>query len=312
MHLGNARTALLAWLQARAAGGRVALRIDDLDVDRCRPEHAAAAVEDLAWLGLDWDGEVLVQSARGAAYDAAIEALDARGLVYECFCTRAELRALATAPHDASDLGTPYPGTCRELSERRARGPPGRRSRRCAARCGCRRSRCASRTCCTASRSSTWRPAATSRCGARTGCTPTRWRPWSTTRRAAITDVLRGDDLLAPTGRQVLLQRLLGAPTPTYCHVPLLYGADGARLAKRHGAVAVRDLRAAGVPAAAVDGLARRDGRPRRARRAAGAGGAGRPLRRRGACTAPPRRSTPQTSRSSTAPRGDERVDLDG
>ncbi len=253
MHVGNARTALLAWLQARAGGGRVALRIDDLDVERCRPEHAAAVVDDLAWLGLDWDGEVLVQSTRGAAYDAALAALDARGLVYECFCTRAELRALATAPHDASELGPPYPGTCRELTDAE------RAAHRAAGRGAALRLRV---------------PPEPVRFldllhgeqvvdVAADGDFPLRrtdglhaYALATVVDDAAsgVTDVLRGDDLLAPTGRQVLLQRLLGAPTPTYCHVPLLYGPDGARLAKRHGAVAVRDLRASGVTAAAVTG----------------------------------------------------------
>ena len=98
MHLGNARTALLAWLQARAAGGQIALRIEDLDRDRCRPEWEGPLRDDLAWLGLDWDLEQQRQSERGAVYDEALDRLAAAGVVYECFCTRAEVRA-ASAPH---------------------------------------------------------------------------------------------------------------------------------------------------------------------------------------------------------------------
>ncbi len=254
MHLGNARTALLAWLQARAAGGRVALRIDDLDVERCRPEHAASVVDDLAWLGLDWDGEVLVQSTRSAAYDAAIADLDARGLVYECFCTRAELRALASAPHDASELGPPYPGTCRELTRRRARRPPRRRPRRRAAPARAAGARAlrrpAARRAGRGRRGGRRLPAAAHRRAARLR----RWRPsWTTRRRASRTCCAATTCSRRPAAR-CCCSGCSARRRRRYCHVPLLYGPDGARLAKRHGAVAVRDLRAAGVPAAAVTG----------------------------------------------------------
>ena len=114
MHLGNVFSALLAWLSARSAGGELLLRIEDLDPDRCRPEYAAQLRDDLRWLGLSWDREGPAQSTRGTAYAEAFRQLEARGLVYPCYCTRAELHA-ASAPH-ASD-GTPvYPGTCRGLT----------------------------------------------------------------------------------------------------------------------------------------------------------------------------------------------------
>src|SRR5215475_13394552 len=116
MHLGNARTALLAWLDARSRGGRMLLRIEDLDRDRCRPEYAAAIRDDLLWLGLDWDEETRPQSERGGDYEAAIDRLAEQGLVYECFCTRREL-AVASAPHGTSDEPPAYPGTCRSLTE---------------------------------------------------------------------------------------------------------------------------------------------------------------------------------------------------
>ena len=128
MHLGNARTALLAWLDARARGGRVILRIEDLDRDRCRPEHAEALRRDLVWLGLDWDEETAPQSTRDDAYAGALARLGAQGLLYECFCTRRELHE-ASAPHGPGDEPPRYPGTCRDLTdaERAARRAGGRR-----------------------------------------------------------------------------------------------------------------------------------------------------------------------------------------
>jgi glutamyl-tRNA synthetase len=253
MHLGNARTALLAWLQARAAGGRILLRIEDLDPERSRPEHEASLRQDLEWLGLSFDGELPRQSSRAEAYDAALGRLEAAGLLYPCFCTRAELRQAAQAPHGAAGDGARYPGTCRDLTaaDRAARVAAGRR------------------------------PAI------RLRVPPGQVRfvdavhgPYAqdvaatvgdiALRRAdgvhayqlavtvddaeGITHVLRGDDLLHSTPRQLLVARLLDRPSPAYGHVPLVLGPDGARLAKRHGAVGIRDLRAAGTPAAELVG----------------------------------------------------------
>jgi glutamyl-tRNA synthetase len=245
MHLGNARTALLAWLDARARGGAMLLRIEDLDRDRCRPEYAQAIRDDLAWLGLDWDAETRAQSQRGPDYAVALERLSQRGLVYDCFCSRREL-AVASAPHGSDDQPAAYPGTCRELTaaqrERlRAEGK---------------------------------RPALRVRMPE--GAVEVRDRLHGSARRPVggdvivrrsdglyayhlavvvddaadgVTDVLRGDDLLGSTARQVALQQLLGLPRPAYAHVPLMLGKDGQRLAKRHGAVAVADLREAGASA---------------------------------------------------------------
>jgi glutamyl-tRNA synthetase len=120
MHLGNARTALLAWLDARARGGRVVLRIEDLDRQRCRPEYADAIRDDLLWLGLDWDEETCPQSQRDEDYRAAIDHLQETGVVYECYCTRREL-TVASAPHGPPDEPAPYPGTCRDLSDEQRR-----------------------------------------------------------------------------------------------------------------------------------------------------------------------------------------------
>lgn len=254
IHLGNARTALAAWLVARAAGGRVLLRIEDNDPGRSRRAFEERQREDLAWLGLDFDGPVVRQSERTQLYRAAIARLEARGLVYPCFCTRRELRSLPAAPHAGDDDGPPYPGTCRDLTsaERAARVAAGRR------------------------------PALRVRVPAGV----VRWhdlrhgdgaedvaalRGDQLVQRAdgafayqlavvvddaaqGVTQVVRGDDLRSSCGRQRLLQELLGLPPVTYLHVPLVLGPDGERLSKRHGAVAVRALRQAGLPADAVVG----------------------------------------------------------
>jgi glutamyl-Q tRNA(Asp) synthetase len=114
LHLGHAFSALTAWRRAREAGGRFLLRLEDIDTARCRPEFAAAVLEDLAWLGIDWDGEVRVQSRHLSAYRAALDRLAALGLLYPCFCTRADIQQSAAAPH-APDGTAVYPGTCRRL-----------------------------------------------------------------------------------------------------------------------------------------------------------------------------------------------------
>ena len=147
LHLGNLRTALLAWLFARSQGARFLMRIDDLDRQRVRPGVAEQQLADLAALGLDWDGPVVRQSERMDAYAEAIARLDADGALYPCFCTRAEIRQAASAPHGALPEGS-YPGTCRELTRaraRRARGggaparaaPARRRGHRGASPTGC-------------------------------------------------------------------------------------------------------------------------------------------------------------------------------
>jgi glutamyl-tRNA synthetase len=252
MHLGNARTALLAWLDARARGGRILLRIEDLDRDRCRPAYADALRADLEWLGLDWDAETPPQSTRDGAYAAAVEALAATGAVYECFCTRREL-AVATAPH-GPDAERRYPGTCRDLSPaaRAARGAEGRRPAL--------RVRMPAGAVTVHDR---LHGPVTQDVAAAVGDVTVRRSDGLYAYQLAVvvddaadgvTDVVRGDDLLPSTPRQVVLQRRLGLPTPAYAHVPLVLGEDGARLAKRHGAITLAELRDAGVPAGRVVG----------------------------------------------------------
>jgi glutamyl-tRNA synthetase len=231
LHLGNLRTAVLAWLFARSAGGRFLVRIEDLDTGRVRPGLAEAQLADLAALGLDWDGDVVAQSARGDVYAAALARLD----TYECFCTRAEIRESASAAHGPPDH---YPGTCRSLSEEE------RAARRAAGRV----------------------PALRVRAGGEVVAFEDRLLgPYSgpvddfVVRRndgafaynlavvvddadQGIGEVVRGADLVDSTPRQLWLYRALGLAEPGYAHVPLVLGPDGRRLAKRHGAVTLREV----------------------------------------------------------------------
>ncbi|HET8673568.1 MAG TPA: tRNA glutamyl-Q(34) synthetase GluQRS [Thermoleophilaceae bacterium] len=232
LHLGNLRTALLAWLFARSGGGRFLLRIEDLDRARSRPEHERSQIDDLRAIGLDWDGEPMHQSTRTERYREALEQLRADGRVYPCWCTRAEIRAAAEAPHGALPEGA-YPGTCRRLT-------------------GAER----------AERERSGRPAAL-RLDARAAAVEFEdrlhghvsgvvddfvlWRGDDTPayqlavvvddHDQGVNEVVRGDDLLDSTPRQLHLARLLELNEPRYAHVPLVLGEDGARLAKRHGAV---------------------------------------------------------------------------
>ena len=255
LHLGNARSALLGWLQARAQGGEFLLRIEDLDLARCRPEHEANLLHDLEYLGLPWDGPVVRQSERGAAYEDALARLDRDGRLYPCFCSRAEIARAATAPHGASDDGPRYPGTCARLSsrEREVRA----RDRRPALRFRPEPS--------TVTRfDDLLRGAQAQDVDAVVGDFVVRRNDGVASYQLAVvvddaasgvTSVLRGDDLLSSTARQLQLIDALGLPRPRYAHVPLLLGEDGKRLAKREGALAVTELRAMGVPAEKVIGL---------------------------------------------------------
>ena len=258
LHLGHAFSAVRAHDLARAGGGRFLLRIEDIDPGRSREAFVAGIEEDLAWLGLAWDGPVLRQSARLSRYAAALDRLKPRGLVYPCFCTRAEIAASASAPHGPE--GPAYPGTCRRLS------PEAQATRR-------------------ASEPHCWRldlRVALAEAGGDLGWhdatagwvaadpapqgdvvlarkdAPTSYHLAVTVDDAAqgVTDVVRGRDLFEATHVHRLLQALLGLPTPFYHHHPLLAGPDGQRLAKRTGAPSLAELRAGGAdPAALVAGL---------------------------------------------------------
>jgi len=232
LHLGNLRTALLAWCFARSQDGRFLLRIEDLDPGRSRPEHEAAIVADLQRLGLDWDEPPAHQSSRVRRHRSAFEQLRSSGRVYPCWCTRAEIREAVAAPHGARREGA-YPGTCRSLSaaERSMRERSGAPAAwRLDA--GAQRVRFADRLAgdveAVVDDFVLWRgdqvPAYNLAVVVDDG-------------DQGIGEVVRGDDLLETTPRQILLARLLGVPVPRYAHVPLVLGADGRRLAKRHGAV---------------------------------------------------------------------------
>ena len=257
LHLGNLRTALLAWCFARSRSGRFLLRIEDLDPQRSRREHEQSMVADLERLGLDWDGALLRQSEQLERHRAAFEQLRADGRLYRCWCTRAEIREALEAPHGAGAEGA-YPGTCRRLS-----GPPSRRGGSAAAP----RRRGGSTRCGSASRSSTSSPGEQAasvddfvvwrsdpRLGDGPGLPAYNLAVVVDDAAEGIGEVVRGDDLAETTPRQILLARALGLAVPRYAHVPLVLAPDGRRLAKRDGAVTLGERLALGESVEAVVG----------------------------------------------------------
>lgn len=251
LHLGHAWSALLAHDFARARGGAFLLRIEDIDPGRARPEHIEGIIEDLIWLGLDWDGEIVRQSGRLPLYAAALERLKSKGIVYPCFCTRseiaAEIAASAAAPHGPD--GPVYPGTCRGMSEAERKSRMALEPHAWRLDVG-RAMKVAGPLC--------WHEGDTE-IEAEPGLfgdvvlarkdAPASYHLAVTLDDAAqgITDVVRGRDLFAATHVHRLLQALLGLPTPIYHHHDLLLDAQGRRLAKRSGAPSLADLRAGGA-----------------------------------------------------------------
>jgi glutamyl-tRNA synthetase len=248
-HLGNARTYLIAWLSARSQGLPVKLRIEDIDVWRNKPDAVIQALDDLRQLGLDFDGEIVVQSTRLEEHLAALTELQARELVYPCTCSRTDIANAAGAPH-AEHEGPAYPGTC---------------AHRCAADAD------------TLEKPYAWR--------FRVRSSPTYndlfrgpttvnlhqiggdFVVWRSFRVPAyqlavvvddadmgITEVIRGDDLVPSTPRQLLLYEALGRTPPTFGHVPLVVGEDGRRLAKRHGDTRLQSFWKAGIRPEAILG----------------------------------------------------------
>ncbi len=242
MHLGNAYSALLAWLSVRSAGGRMILRMEDLDPDRSRPAYADGVRRDLQWLGLDWDAESEPQSKRTDRYRTAFSRLEELGLVYPCYCTRAQLHA-ASAPH-ASDGQTVYPGTCRTLSP--ADRPAGRVP---AWRIMVPDEEIAFRDVLMGPvRENLARDCGDFIVRRSDGVYAYQLAVVVDDAEMGVTQVVRGCDLLHSTPRQLYLYRLLGHRPPEFCHVSLLCAPDGRRLSKRDGDLDLMALRARFTP----------------------------------------------------------------
>ena len=254
LHLGHAYSARIAWERAHAAGGRFLLRIEDIDIRRSRRAFEAAIREELHWLGLDWDGEVRRQSEHFADYGRALDVLDARGLIYPCFCTRADIAAATDAPHGPD--GPLYPVTCRHLphAERRERLAAGEEhclrldAEKAAGEAGPyaffdeTRGRLEGR------------PLLFGDVVLARKDTPTSYHLAVTVddHLQGVTLVTRGEDLFPSTHVHGLLQRLLGYDTPRYAHHKLLTDADGRRFAKRDRSLTLKSLREAGKTPAEV------------------------------------------------------------
>lgn len=236
LHLGNLRTALLAWLFARSSGSDFVLRMEDLDEASTRPEHYESQPADLHAIGLDWDGPIVRQSDRREHYDAAIARLVDGGRTFDCYCTRREIREAASAPQGAPPGA--YPGTCRTLTgaQRRQRDAAGRRPAL--------RLRGGDIEVTVADRLLGPHTGLVDDVVLRRGDGTPAYNLAVVVDDAAqgVGEVVRGDDLLSSSPRQAHVAGLLGIAAPTYAHVPLAVGTDGERLAKRHGAVSLEEL----------------------------------------------------------------------
>ncbi len=249
-HIGNARTYLIAWLSARSRGGRVVLRIEDIDSPRIKPGADRQACDDLRWLGLDWDEGPIIQTERLPLYRAALSRLQDGELVYPCTCTRGDVERAASAPHPEHE-GPVYPGTCASRTVRNA-------------------DTLGDQPYCWRFRVPVDSPAFVDGLHGAThidlhtmggdfvvwkapqprsaACTPAYQLAVVVDDAAqSVTEVVRGDDLIPSTPRQLLLYDALGLTPPSFTHVPLVVGPDGRRLAKRHGDTRLSTLREAGV-----------------------------------------------------------------
>ena len=245
LHLGNVRTFMVAWLRARQAGGRLILRMEDLDHPKHKPGADAQAIDDLRWLGFDWDEEY-VQSQRKHLYAVALDTLVSKGLAYPCVCSRSDIEAVQSAPHEGEQLR--YPGTCRDrfASWKDAVAASGK--------VPCWRFRTPQDSHVSfddvfAGRyeMNVWEklgdfPLARDEKGGGYAIAVT-----VDDAAMGVTEVVRGDDLLPATPPQILLYQALGLQVPAFFHVPLVVGPDGRRLAKRHGDTRIASFREAGV-----------------------------------------------------------------
>jgi len=249
-HVGNARTYLIAWLSVRTRAGKAALRVEDIDSPRVKPGAADQACADLQWLGLDWDDEPIVQTTRLPLYEAALDQLKNHELVYPCTCTRSDVERAASAPHTEEPA---YPGTCAHRSvadtARLVGRPYAWRLRAGKATLSWQDGYCGPlelNLCSPASDFVVWKSA---------GTPAYQLAVVVDDAAQGVTEVVRGDDLIPSTPRQLLLYRALDLRPPVFTHVPLVVGPDGRRLAKRHGDTRLSSLRAAGVSAEALLGL---------------------------------------------------------
>lgn len=238
LHIGNLRTALLAWAFARREGLGFHMRMEDLD-ERSRAEFYSRQLDDMSALGIDWDGDVLYQSSRLDRYTEVFEGLRERDLLFECYCTRRELADVASAPHRPPGS---YPGTCRNLSE--AERETGRAKLEGMNRGPAYRLKTDVLELTVQDRIAGEYTGAVDDFVIRRGDGAFAYNFVAVVDDGdyAITQIVRADDLLSSTPRQVYLQRLLGFETPEYIHVPLVVNLEGARLAKRDGAVTIADL----------------------------------------------------------------------
>lgn len=250
MHLGNAWSALLAWLSVRSRGGTMVLRLEDLDPDRCKRSFCDGVEEDLKWLGLDWDeggsagGDRYYQSQRSDLYAAALEQLREKELLYPCYCTRGQLHA-ANAPH-RSDGEVIYAGTCRNLTETERKEREKTRRPALRIRVPAQEIRFIDRL------QGDYAEQLAEDCGdfilrRSDGVFAYQLAVVVDDALMGVTDVTRGSDLLSSTPRQIFLQQQLGYETPEYCHVPLLCAPDGRRLSKREADLTLAALRESGM-----------------------------------------------------------------
>jgi glutamyl-tRNA synthetase len=251
-HIGNARTYLIAWLSIRSRGGKIVLRVEDIDSPRVKPGAATQLCEDLLWLGLDWDEGPIVQTERISLYEDALRCLQEQELVYPCTCTRSDVERAASAPH-LDHEGPAYPGTC---AGNMVADAAHLKDQRFAWRFRVKR------------RSPQFIDGFRGQTHIHLGQSSGDFVVWKSAGTPAyqlavvvddaalgITEVVRGDDLIRSTPRQLLLYEALGLQPPEFVHVPLVVGPDGRRLAKRHGDTRLVSLRHAGVTPEALIGL---------------------------------------------------------